>query len=459
MTRLKRRSAPCRSASRSTASRSRARPSRACCCPISCATSWARPAPTSAASTASAAPAPCVVDGVLARVVPHARGAGRRRERRARSKGSRRGGPARRAAAGVPPSSRAAVRLLHAGHSDVARPLSRQRTRCRPRPRSATCCRAHLCRCTGYTPIIAAALEAAAELASVQKTRRRCLISARTFLASVERDPHRARAGRRRAAPDLRAVVRQISALVAAFDRARPQARRPLCSRCCKTAGRWRPCTGPASSRASSITPLNWRAKADELDYCIENAEACAIVYRGQSPPRRCAARALAAQAAAAFPSIPRRGEATQLRRSDRRTARRTPSRVSSADDWSLMLYTSGTTGAGQRACRAAIAPNVPPRSRMSRRISIGRGERTLGVMPLYHTMGVRSLLAMSLIDGCFVCLPRFDAAQALDLIAQRARSPTSIWCRRSITTCSATRPSPAPTSPRCASSASPARR
>ena len=32
--------------------------------------------------------------------------------------------------------------------------------------------------------------------------------------------------------------------------------------------------------------------------------------------------------------------------------------------------------------------------------------------MPLYHTMGVRSLLAMSLIDGAFVCLPRFDAAQ-----------------------------------------------
>ena len=36
-------------------------------------------------------------------------------------------------------------------------------------------------------------------------------------------------------------------------------------------------------------------------------------------------------------------------------------------------------------------------------------GERTLGVMPLYHTMGVRSLLAMSLIGGMFVCLPRFD--------------------------------------------------
>ncbi len=46
------------------------------------------------------------------------------------------------------------------------------------------------------------------------------------------------------------------------------------------------------------------------------------------------------------------------------------------------------------------------------------RGERTLGVMPLYHTMGVRSLIAMSLIGGTFVCLPRFDPQRALSLIA-----------------------------------------
>ena len=37
--------------------------------------------------------------------------------------------------------------------------------------------------------------------------------------------------------------------------------------------------------------------------------------------------------------------------------------------------------------------------------------------MPLYHTMGVRSLLAMSLIGGTFVCLPQFDVERALQLI------------------------------------------
>ncbi len=73
------------------------------------------------------------------------------------------------------------------------------------------------------------------------------------------------------------------------------------------------------------------------------------------------------------------------------------------------MLYTSGTT---------AQPKGVPRRQRAERAAALAHvaqnlyrtGERTLGVMPLYHTMGVRSLLAMSLIGGAFVCLPRFDA-------------------------------------------------
>jgi 2-furoate---CoA ligase len=87
------------------------------------------------------------------------------------------------------------------------------------------------------------------------------------------------------------------------------------------------------------------------------------------------------------------------------------------ADAWSVMLYTSGTTAKPkgvprrQRAERAAAVAHVAQNQ-------YGYGERTLGVMPLYHTMGVRSLLAMSLIGGAFVCLPRFETATALALIA-----------------------------------------
>jgi 2-furoate---CoA ligase len=87
------------------------------------------------------------------------------------------------------------------------------------------------------------------------------------------------------------------------------------------------------------------------------------------------------------------------------------------AESWSIMLYTSGTTSRPK---------GVPRRHRAERAAGVAhvaqnlyrRGERTLGVMPLYHTMGVRSLIAMSLIGGTFVCLPRFDTQQALSLIA-----------------------------------------
>lgn len=163
------------------------------------------------------------------------------------------------------------------------------------------------------------------------------------------------------------------------------------------------------------VVPLNWRAKADEVAWCITDAEACAVVYE------EVAAEAVAGAApAAALPRIalddPRAGEIAF----DELAGGRAPDAVprASAEDWSVMLYTSGTT---------ARPKGVPRRHRAERAAAVAHvaqnlyrhGERTLGVMPLYHTMGVRSLLAMSLLGGAFVCLPRFDVAGALRLIAE----------------------------------------
>jgi 2-furoate---CoA ligase len=160
------------------------------------------------------------------------------------------------------------------------------------------------------------------------------------------------------------------------------------------------------------ITPLNWRAKADEVDYVLGDADAKAVVFediaaeavRGARPIPRVTLNApvsgelafdtwLAADAADAQPRA-------------------------TAEDWSVMLYTSGTTSRPK---------GVPRRHRAERAAAVAHvaqnlyrnGERTLGVMPLYHTMGVRSLLAMACIGGAFVCLPRFDASAALRLIEQ----------------------------------------
>ena len=163
------------------------------------------------------------------------------------------------------------------------------------------------------------------------------------------------------------------------------------------------------------LTPINWRAKPDEIDFAIENSDARALAYEAVS--------AAAVRASAAARSLPRiavgqgTGSGTisfaDLARPGAEPAR---PRVG-AEATSLMLYTSGTT---------AKPKGVPRRHRAERAAALAhvaqnlyaRGERTLGVMPLYHTMGVRSLIAMSLIGGAFVCLPRFDVPGALRLIA-----------------------------------------
>jgi 2-furoate---CoA ligase len=161
------------------------------------------------------------------------------------------------------------------------------------------------------------------------------------------------------------------------------------------------------------MTPVNWRAKGDELEHYARDADAKAVAYEPVS--------AEAVADCAACKGIPRIavGKATGGTHAFADLLEGTPLEQpfrAGPEDISLMLYTSGTTGKPKgvprrhRAERAAAIAQVA-------QYSYGVGEVTLGVMPLYHTMGVRSLLSMAIVDGTLVCLPRVDAADALRLI------------------------------------------
>src|SRR5262249_20318908 len=91
-------------------------------------------------------------------------------------------------------------------------------------------------------------------------------------------------------------------------------------------------------------------------------------------------------------------------RRQDRRTFR--------------CYFTPPVRPAAQRAYRRHRAERAAAVAHIAQNL-YRIGECTLGAMPLYHTMGVRSLLAMTLLDGVFVCLPRFDTGEAIRLIAR----------------------------------------
>jgi 2-furoate---CoA ligase len=234
----------------------------------------------------------------------------------------------------------------------------------------------------------------------------------RSFVASVARDP------------DMLAVVhddvrltyaqwyRRISSVVASLDRVGLEAGDHIVTvlQNCEAAAtlHW-----ACQLAGIIVTPVNWRAKDDELDFCLENSEARAVVYQDVS------AQAVAKSKRA--PNLPRiavgcdDAGAIAFSRMVAEPAADVSPRAG-AEDWSVMLYTSGTTSRPK---------GVPRRHRAERAAGIAhvaqnlyrRGERTLGVMPLYHTMGVRSLIAMSLIGGTFVCLPRYDTKRALALI------------------------------------------
>ena len=163
------------------------------------------------------------------------------------------------------------------------------------------------------------------------------------------------------------------------------------------------------------VTPINWRSKHDEIEYCAVDAQARAIVYDESG-----------AEAVAASPAcynIPRivtfQPIGDEIAFDELLNAHGMEGMLhANAEDWSIMLYTSGTTGRPKgvprkhRAERAAAIAHIAQNQ-------YSMGERTLGVMPLYHTMGVRSLLSMALVNGCFVCMPRFDATEALKLIGR----------------------------------------
>src|SRR5271165_4648003 len=144
------------------------------------------------------------------------------------------------------------------------------------------------------------------------------------------------------------------------------------------------------------VTPVNWRAKAEELDFFLENSDSRAAVFepiseaaikgssRAQSLPRI----AVGDAGAGTHSFADLFGDAPALSQSRAKAA-----------DWSLMFYTSGTTGQGKGVPRRHCAERAAAVAHVAQNAYL-YGEVTLGVMPLYHTMGVRSLLAMAAING-----------------------------------------------------------
>jgi len=132
--------------------------------------------------------------------------------------------------------------------------------------------------------------------------------------------------------------------------------------------------------------PLSHRVTREDLDYCIQDSGA-RLTIAADEPTDELAG----AEAHPGALGLDDRGH-------------------------SLMLYTSGTTGRPKGVPRSHRADRAAGCSQVIHH-GYGFADRTLGAMPLYHTMGMHSLIAMSLVGGCFVCQREWDAGAALALI------------------------------------------
>ncbi|MDX6467671.1 MAG: 2-furoate---CoA ligase, partial [Gaiellaceae bacterium] len=144
------------------------------------------------------------------------------------------------------------------------------------------------------------------------------------------------------------------------------------------------------------FVPLSWRSSREDVDYSIADAEARLVATKEDGGGAVTVSGAMFEELQGADP------QAGALDLDERAP--------------SLMLYTSGTTGRPKgvpRSHRADRAGGISQALQHGLRF----GDRTLGVMPLYHTMGMHSLLAMSVTGGCFVCQPRWEAEEALRII------------------------------------------
>jgi 2-furoate---CoA ligase len=174
-----------------------------------------------------------------------------------------------------------------------------------------------------------------------------------------------------------------------------------------------------AQKVGATSVPLSTRLSAAELTYCVGDADPALFVTDEST-----------ASIAADLEGDVLRRDLGELPIGDQPDG--ALGQLPAEDDISVMLYTSGTTGRPKGVPRSHRAEHTAAVAHLVQ-TQLRQGEVVLGVMPMFHTMGLRTLLASVVCGGTWVPQAKFDAAESVQLIRDEGVSalylvPTIYW-------------------------------
>jgi 2-furoate---CoA ligase len=162
------------------------------------------------------------------------------------------------------------------------------------------------------------------------------------------------------------------------------------------------------------FTPVNFRLSYEEMKYCIVDSDPRVVVYEPVS-----ANTVLEAVKDRGVLRIGVEGgenaDVSLVQIWSDANSKLVRPRIEDGDI-ALMLYTSGTTGRPKGVPRTHLNEYSAALAHIIQNRYVPH-ENTLGVMPLYHTMGMRSLLSMAFLNGKIVMVPDYSAQEVLRII------------------------------------------